>query len=146
MSRRSLELPSVVVRPARAALAVLLLLSLAAPAHASVTFQSIVGFNPGGIFQIQGSQDTPTSIDFGDFSYGGALCPAPGTPNYLCAHLRSAAGISGGGRLLLRTEARNHRTDAQPPVETYAGYATGQIVVGGLGGWAPCPPPTSPSA
>jgi hypothetical protein len=115
------------------ALAVLLV-SVPAPASAIIFYEVGVGFRQPELFIFH--QDTvPRSIDTGEFTFGGALCPAPGTPNYLCGRLRSEAG-NNGGRLFLRSGARFERTDADPMFRETAAYADTKITITSIGGYA----------
>lgn len=110
------------------------LLALPASASAIISYEVGVGFRQPEFFINDGGIE-PASIDISEFSFGGALCPAPGTPNYLCGRLLAEAG-NNGGRLFLRTVARFERTDADPVFRETAAYATATIQMGPMGGYA----------
>jgi hypothetical protein len=84
-------------------------------------------------------QTTPQTVFFGDFSYGGALCPAPGTANFLCAHVFSKADVVGGRRLTLHAEARLKRTNANGLTSQELVYAGAQVFIAHIGTATPSP-------
>jgi hypothetical protein len=96
-------------------LAAVLSLALAAPADALVTWEASGGWNfaGGGAGYSSDGDDPPVMVGSptGEFSRGGALCPSPDTPDYLCATRFSAAGIT-GGRLWLKASATLKRKQA----------------------------------
>jgi len=104
-----------------------------APARAIILYTVGVGFRQPEFF-VNDEDVVPTSIDISEFSFGGALCPAPGTPNYLCGRLLSEAG-NNGGRLFLRSTARFERTDADPMFGETAAYADTKITITSMGGY-----------
>ncbi len=116
-----------------------LLLSLPAPARAVIFYQTGVGFRSPEFFIYHGDAFVPDPIDISQFSFGGALCPAPGTPNYLCGRLVSEAG-NNGGRLFLRSAARFKRTNADPMFRETAAYADTRITITALTGYVGTPP------
>lgn len=100
----------------------------------SVIFYTVgVGFRQPEFFVLD-EDVVPQSIDISEFSFGGALCPAPGTPNYLCGRLLSEAG-NNGGRLFLRSAARFKRTDADPMFGETAAYADTKIWINSMSGY-----------
>jgi len=101
-------------------------------ASAIILYDVGVGFRQNGFNIFRGQRTDPQEILVGEFSYGGALCPAPGTPNFLCGRLHSQGGLN-GSRLFLKSEARLKRTDAQGPNHEYAAYADTVIWVPSLG-------------
>ncbi len=80
----------------------------------------------------------PQTLSFGDFSHGGALCPAPGTPNFLCAHVSAKANVE-GGRLTLHAESRLKRTNANGITSVELVYAIAQVFMGEMGTSAAVP-------
>ena len=108
-------------------LAIGLLGCLASPARAVILFEAGAGFRQPELFDLKQGV-APQKIDFGEFSFGGALCPAPGTPNFLCASVLSEATVE-GGRLLLRSKARFKRTNAASTSPETAAYADTRITV-----------------
>ena len=120
-------------------LALALLGCLASPARAIVLFEAGAGFRQPELFDLKQGID-PQKVDFGEFSFGGALCPAPGTPNFLCASVLSEATVE-GGRLLLRSKARIKRTNAASSTSPEAAaYADTRISVTEIGGYAATAP------
>jgi|GEM_PF-5519504 len=111
---------------------------LPAPAGATILYTVGVGFRQPAFF-VQDEDVVPQSIDISEFSFGGALCPAPGTPNYLCGRLLSEAGRA-GGRLYLRSLARFERTDAAAGSPETAAYADSRILITSVGGYVGTPP------
>jgi len=105
-----------------------------ASASAIILYQTGVGFRQPEFFIYHGDDPVPKPIDISEFSFGGALCPAPGTHNYLCGRLRSEAGIN-GGRLFLRSGVRFKRTDADPMFPETAAYADTRITITSIGGY-----------
>jgi hypothetical protein len=101
---------------------------------AAILYETGVGFRQPEFFIYHGLALEPTPIDITEFSFGGALCPAPGTPNYLCGRLLSEAG-NNGGRLFLRSAARFKRTDADPMFSETAAYADTRISITSMGGY-----------
>jgi hypothetical protein len=71
----------------------------------------------------------PRTVDFGDFSFRGALCPAPGTPNFACARVFAQVDLLEGRRVVLRSESRLTRTDSNglATIELVAATADVQI-------------------
>jgi hypothetical protein len=135
MRHRPLPLPVVgpllaLAGPAGAlgiALAVLLV-TFPAPASAVIFYEVGVGYRQPEFFLFH--QDTvPRSIDT---PIGG--CPAPGTADGLCGHLRSEAG-NNGGRLFLRSGARFKRTNVDPMHGESAAYADTKITITAMGGY-----------
>jgi hypothetical protein len=119
-------------------LAIGLLACLASPARAVVFFEAGAGFRMPELFDLKQGLD-PQKIDFGEFSFGGALCPAPGTPNFLCASVLSEATVE-GGRFVLRSKARIKRTNAAMTSPEAAAYADTRITVTEIGGYAATAP------
>jgi hypothetical protein len=67
------------------------------------------GGSEGNLFH--GQSPTPTSVTSGgDFSRHGALCPASGTPDFLCARVDAAADLT-NDLITLHAEARLTRHD-----------------------------------
>ncbi len=121
-------------------LALLLLLAFPVPARGVVIYDAYAGFYPANFFYLHdGGGFLPAAVDSFDFSYGGALCPAAGTPNYLCARVRATAGIN-FGRLFLGAGARMKRTNAQFTQE-HGAYAGARIDIYNVGGYASGPAP-----
>jgi len=101
----------------------LLAIVVVAIACSSGTSRSSVQYeaSAGWLFGDEGSAlkqvfAPPAAAGFGgDFSRHGALCPDPGTHDYLCARASGEAALvgppSGGGLLTLRAEARLTRHD-----------------------------------
>jgi hypothetical protein len=115
-------------------LALALLGALASPSDAIILYEAGAGFGQPGFFDLK--QDiTPRKIDVSEFSWSGALCPAPGTPNFLCGSLLSEAGIE-GGRLVLRSKTRIERTNASSTFPEAAAYADSRLFVSEVGGYA----------
>jgi hypothetical protein len=119
-------------------LAIVLLGCLASPARALVLFEAGAGFRQPELFDLKQGLD-PQKIDFGEFSFGGALCPAPGTPNFLCASVLSEAG-NNGGRLFLKSKARIKRTNAAMTSPETAAYADSRLLITEIGGYAATAP------
>jgi hypothetical protein len=119
-------------------LAIALLGCLASPARAVVLFEAGAGFRQPELFDLKQGID-PQKIDFGEFSFGGALCPAPGTPNFLCASVLSESTVE-GGRLLVRSKARIKRTNAASTSPETAAYADTRLTVTEIGGYASTAP------
>jgi hypothetical protein len=119
-------------------LALALLGALVSPARAAILFDAGAGFRQPELFDLN-QGNTPQKVDFGEFSFGGALCPAAGTPNFLCASVLSEATIE-GGRLLLRSKARIKRTNAASGNPETAAYADTRIAVTEIGGYAATAP------
>jgi hypothetical protein len=119
-------------------LALALLGCLVSSARAIVLFEAGAGFRQPELFDLNQGID-PQKVDFGEFSFGGALCPAPGTPNFLCASVLSEATVE-GGRLLLRSKARIKRTNAAMTSPESAAYADTRITVTEIGGYAATAP------
>lgn len=118
-------------------LAVLLRLADAAPAAGAIGYESVAGFGPSPeIFVFHGYDFVPQMADTGEFGFGGGVCPAPGTPNFLCARGRGVAGIS-NGRIFLKAEARVKRTDASSTVRETSAYGGARVTMNELGGVAP---------
>lgn len=119
-----------------AVLAALLVLAPAAPASSAIGYEASAGFGPvPEIYIFHGYDFAPQSADTGDFGFGGGLCPAPGTPNFLCARGRGASGIN-GGRIFLKAAARVKRTDASADVRETAAYGGARVTMNELGGVA----------
>ncbi|MCW5891012.1 MAG: hypothetical protein KIT14_10720 [bacterium] len=104
----------------RAALALVLLLAAPPPAPAIVFYSSQIGWRfastPGRVdegFDFKLNRLEPTTVGVRGLllSRRGALCPAPGTPDFLCAEAFSKAG-SVGGRLTLHSSTRLVRAAA----------------------------------
>jgi hypothetical protein len=112
------------------------------PAGAVIFYSVSVGARQPEFFTFMLDRTEPQKIDISEFSYGGSLCPAPGTPDFLCGRLYSEAG-NNGGRLFLRSAVSLKRTDADPSVHPeVAGYADTTIWISEMGGWvAPGPAP-----
>jgi hypothetical protein len=108
-------------------------------ASAVILYETGVGFRQPEFFIYHGLDLVPKPIDITEFSFGGALCPAPGTPNYLCGRLLSEAG-NNGGRLFLRSGARFKRTDADAMFPETAAYADTRISITEMGA-TPAPRP-----
>lgn len=96
-------------------LALSICVALVAPARAIVIYESLVGYNfaNGGSGAYYGGQGVEPSHIGGDttFSRGGALCPTPDTPDYVCGQHYSEAGVE-GQRVFLKSEARLTRKQA----------------------------------
>ncbi|MEO6027619.1 MAG: hypothetical protein ABIR79_12195 [Candidatus Binatia bacterium] len=122
---------------------VLLLVGQPAVTSATVIYTTYAGFYPANFFYLT-DEDTvpPVSVETFDFSYGGALCPAPGTTNYLCARAHAHAGISQYGRIVLGAGARMKRTDvdAAHPQE-HGVYANAHVDIYPIGGYVVGPAP-----
>jgi len=103
-------------------------------------FEISSGFRQNG-FNLYGSGE-PATVDSGAFSYRGALCPAAGTPNFLCGRIRGYSGFAGGdsGRILLRAEARLKRTNADATSPELAAYVDARAYSGPIGGYAATAP------
>jgi hypothetical protein len=117
-----------------AALIAVLALCAAPDAGAVVIYHAQGGWH----FGVSEGFDTnenifPQTLSFGDFSHGGALCPAPGTPNFLCAHVSAKADLVGGRRLTLHAESRLKRTDADGITSLELVYAIAQVFMGEMG-------------
>jgi hypothetical protein len=117
----------------------LALMLLAAPAGAAILYDAGAGFRTPG-FNLLEQGIEPQKAEVTEFSFGGALCPAAGTPDFLCGSVLSEATIE-GGRLLLRSKARFKRTNASSSThpET-AAYADTRITVTEIGGYAATAP------
>lgn len=100
-------------------------------------FEVTTGFRQNG-FTINGHGE-PATADSGFFSYGGALCPAPGTPNFLCGRIRGFSGFE-GGRIVLRAEARLKRSDANATSPELAAYSDVRAFSGPIGGYTATAP------
>jgi hypothetical protein len=125
------------LRATRALLGIALAVALAhvpVSADAVILYQAGVGFRQPEFFVYEGDQLEPQKIDLPEFSFGGSLCPAPGTPNFLCGRLLSEAGNS-GGRLFLRSTARFKRTNAADTTPETAAYADTRITITEMGGY-----------
>jgi hypothetical protein len=109
-------------------------------ADAFVQHQVYAGFT-NAFDLLEAQRPDPRRIYVPEFSYRGALCPAAGTPNYLCGRAEAATRLD-GGRLSLKAEIRLKRTNAQPPLQTFFGYAGGSVLVG-LDGWVLGPVPAA---
>jgi hypothetical protein len=74
----------------------------------------------------------PQTVSFGNFSYGGALCPAPGTPNFACGRVFAQADLVQGRRVVLRSESRLTKTNSNglATLELVAAIADVQIYTG----------------
>jgi hypothetical protein len=120
-------------------LAIGLLACFAAPARTAILYDAGAGFRQPGVSLLEQGIE-PQKIDVSEFSFGGALCPAPGTPNFFCGSVLSEATLE-GGRLLLRSKARFQRTNAASSTapET-AAYADTKITVTEIGGYAATAP------
>ncbi len=111
-------------------------LSLAAPAGAFVQYNADTvyplyldsGLEYGHLTQ---RLVPPAVVDGFDFSSGGALCPAPGTPNYLCARFASKADLV-GNLFSLHSLARVVRHDATGTGKRVYGYADTVIDMRGM--------------
>ena len=84
--------------------------------RASVEYEASAGWNVGDEDIAEAAVLAPAIASFGgDFSRHGALCPDPGTHDFLCMRAGSEAGLVGppgkGGLLTLRAEARLTRHD-----------------------------------
>jgi len=112
--------------------------ALPTSADALIFYEVGAGFRQPELFDFK-EDIVPQKIDFGEFSFGGALCPAPGTPNFLCASVLSEAG-NNGGRLFLRSKARIKRTNADPMFGETAAYADTVIEITEMGGYVGTPP------
>lgn len=112
------------------------------PARAVIFYSGAVGARQPAFDVFEGDQLDPVKIDIAQYSHGGtSLCPAPGTPDFLCGRLLAEAGVS-GGRLFLRSVARFQRTDADGGRPETAAYADTTIWITEMGGWvAPGPAP-----
>ncbi len=111
------------------------------PAGAAVLFDAGAGFRQNG-FNLLKQANEPVAVDSGEFSYGGAICPAAGTPNFLCGRVRGIAGMN-GNRIVLRAEARLKRTNAGADHPELAGYGDVRVTIVSFGG---SPVQTAPGA
>ena len=125
--------------PSLIALIVAALTALPVTARAFIEYDTGVGFRQPEFFIFHGQSLTPQPINIQNFSFGGALCPAVGTHNYLCGSLVSDAGIS-NGRLFLKSGARFKRTDADVNHLETAAYADTTIQIYGLTGYVSMAP------
>jgi hypothetical protein len=129
----------------RLGLAFCALLAVVAPAHAIIFYESEAGWFLPGYGQddvsILHQLTVPPAVSSagGGFSYHGALCPALGTPNYLCAHMESRAELL-GNRLSLHSEARLTRHDATGVGSSDLVHADTVIEVYGMAFSAVAPP------
>jgi hypothetical protein len=90
-------------------LALVLLLAVAAPARAFIQWEASGGHNIGnGIFPLQQVQNPPAAVS------GGNVCPAPGTPNFICASFAGKSELvqtPGGGRILMHARSELRQTN-----------------------------------
>ena len=75
---------------------------------------------------------TPQTVTFGNFSFNGALCPAPGTPNFACGRVFAQADLVQGRQVVLRSESRLTRGNSSglAALELVAATADVQIYTG----------------
>jgi hypothetical protein len=98
----------------RAIVAMVLVVALAAPARALITFETTVGRNfsgGGSSFTTDGGE--PPVMAGGDytFSRGGAYCPDPSSADYVCASYFGFAGLV-GNRIVMKSAATLTRKQA----------------------------------
>ena len=120
--------------PSLILLIVAALTALPAAAHATILYDTGVGFRQPEVFIFHGQSTTPQPINLPTFSFGFGLCPAVGTHDFLCGRLVSDAGIS-NGRFFLKSAARFKHTDADVNHHETAAYADTTIEVSGLTGY-----------
>lgn len=113
-----------------AALVLAAVLAATSPAAAIIIWEASGGWNFGGTNSFGGltQPSTPPAIvtSVGDFSNNGALCPALGTPNYICGYYYGETNLAGtpGGLVTLRASARLRQQNA-------TGTGFGKIVYAG---------------
>lgn len=102
---------------------------------ALVTFNTEAGWLiPGSEGSIpHQSQTPPVTSSSGDFSFGGALCPAAGTPDFFCANVFAQATLDAGG-VALRASARVARHDGTTPGVSYLAHGDAWVTMCELAG------------
>ena len=111
-----------------------ILLALPSLAPAIVLYQAGAGFRQPEFDLFRGDDLTPALEEATNFSYGGALCPTPGTPDFLCASVKGQAGISNGA-VFLKALARMKRTNASAAHPETAAYAFARVTITQVGGY-----------
>lgn len=107
----------------------------AGSAAGAIGYEAVAGFGPiPEKFVFRGYDFAPASVDTGEFGFSGG-CPAPGTPNFMCARGRGSSGIA-NGRIFLKAEARVKRTAASADVPQTAAYGGARVTMNELGGVA----------
>ncbi len=127
----------------RVALAGFALLLSAGTARSLIVYNAYGGCSLGGGICDPGLNHTAnappvTSTSGGDFSWGGALCPALTTPDYACASIFGQATLDFTG-LTLRAASNLRRHDAASGAGRQV-YAGAEIEVYGMTGSASVPP------
>ena len=113
-------------------------------AHAIVVFHAEGGgfSGPTEIHPTMEGVVPPQSVDDGEFSYGGALCPAPNAPDYMCMRFAATADIVLDSRLALHALAHVARHDAAAFPQNAQAYATAQVEIVGMTGSLDTPAPS----
>ncbi len=116
----------------------LLVVVLGAPrAMALITYTTeagwlIPGLGGEGSIAREGQTPPQTSAS-GDFSFGGALCPATGTSDYFCANVFAEATLTNEG-VALRASARESRHDATRLGVSYLAHGDASVTMCALSG------------
>jgi hypothetical protein len=113
-------------------------------AHAILVFHAEGGgfSGPTEIHPTKEDVVPPQSVDDGEFSYGGALCPAPNAPDYMCMRFAATADIVLDSRLALHALAHVARHDAAAFPQNAQAYATAQVNILGMTGSLDTPAPS----
>ena len=113
-------------------------------AHAIVIFHAEGGgfSGPTEIHPTKEDVVPPQSVDDGEFSYHGAICPAPNAPDYMCMRFAATADIVLGSRLALHALAHVARHDAAAFPQGAQAYATAQVEIIGMTGSLDTPAPS----
>ena len=113
-------------------------------AHAIVVFHAEGGgfSGPTEIHPTMEGVVPPQSVDDGEFSYGGALCPAPNAPDYMCMRFAATADIVLDSRLALHALAHVARHDAAAFPQVAQAYATAEVEIFGMAGSLDTPAPS----
>jgi len=107
--------------------------------RSSIEYEASAGWNVGDEgYSLKQEFSPPVIANFGgDFSRHGALCPDPGTHDYLCMQAGSEAALvgppGGGGLLTLRAEARLTRHDGVGLGNEEIVYGEARMSVFGIG-------------
>ncbi len=104
-------------------------------ASALTTYTTEAGWLiPGGEGSIpHESQTPPVTSSSGDFSFGGALCPAAGTTDYFCANVFAQATLDADG-VALRASAHVARHDGTTLGVSYLAHGDASVTMCGLAG------------
>jgi hypothetical protein len=130
---------SVFTTPRLLAIVVVAVASSSGTSRSSIEYEASAGWNVGDEgYSLKQRFSPPVIANFGgDFSRHGALCPDPGTHDYLCMRAGSEAALvgppGGGGLLTLRAEARLTRHDGVGLGNEEIVYGEARMSVFGIG-------------